>query len=153
MKKIPLTQGQFALVDDEDYEFLNQWKWYVYKNGSTFYAKRNIKCNGKWTTIYMHQILAELMNFKENVDHINRNGLDNQRSNLRPATNKENCENRGMFKHNTSGYKGVSWHKQHSKWMAYIKHNSKHIHLGYFDKIEDAVKARKTAEKKYFTHA
>lgn len=152
MKKIKLTQGKFAWVDDEDYEYLNQWKWHVKKDEKTFYAQRSIKRNGKWTTIKMHQVLAELMGITERMDHINRNGLDNCKNNLRPATHKQSAENRGMFKNNTSGYKGVCWYKRYLKWYAYIRHNDEQIYLGYFNKKEDAVKARKAAEKKYFTH-
>ncbi len=153
MKKIKLTQGKVALVDDIDYEYLNQWKWCASKDGNTFYAKRNIKQNGKWTTISMHQVLAKRLDFKDSADHKNKNGLDNQRSNLRPATQKQNLENLGIPKNNTSGHKGVYWYKRYLKWTAKIRHNGKHIHLGYFDKIEDAIHARKIGEDKYFTHA
>lgn len=152
MKKIKLTQSKFVLVDDIDYEYLMQWKWCASKGRKTFYSIRAIKLNGKRTNISMHQVLAEQMGFKENADHINQNGLDNQRSNLRPATYKQNAENQDIRKNNTSGYKGVCWHKRTSKWRAQIGHNRKQIHLGYFNKKEDAIKARKQAEKKYFTH-
>lgn len=153
MKKIKLTQGKSAWVDDCDYEYLNQWKWCTHKKGKTFYAARNIKRNGKRTIIYMHQVIAKRTGIKGIADHENQDGLDNQRSNLRPVTKKENCENQGISKNNTSGHKGVSWHKQNSKWQASIRHNYKLIHLGYFDKVKDAVKTRKIAEKKYFTHS
>lgn len=153
MKKIPLTQDKFALVDDEDYEYLNQWKWCATKNRNTFYAVRTIRQNGKKITIRMHRVLTKQMSFQNQTDHINRNGLDNRRKNLRDATNKENAENQQLRKDNSSGYKGVVWRKDRLKWHARIQHNNKFIHLGLFNKIEDAVKARKKAENKYFTHA
>lgn len=155
MKKIPLTQGKVALVDDCDYEYLSQWKWYADKRRNTFSATRNTYKDGKRTTIRMHRIITGKMGFqKQNqVDHINRNGLDNRRHNLREVSNKQNSENQGVRKNNTSGYKGVGWHKSTQKWRAYIKHDGQNIHLGLFDNIKDAIKARKEAEQNYFTHA
>ncbi len=153
MKKISLTQGKVTLVDDIDYEYLNQWKWYAAKDGNTFYAIRTIKRNGKQTTIHMYQVLAKRLDFQDSADHKNRNGLDNQRSNLRNATQKQQRENQGIPKNNTSGHKGICWDKQRSKWRAQIGHNGKCIYLGLFDNIEDTVKARKEAEEKYFTHS
>lgn len=153
MKKISLTQGKVALVDDIDYEYLNQWKWCASRNSNTFYAQRRIrKDGGKWTTTSMHQVLAKRLSFKHQADHINGNGLDNQRSNLRDSTNKQNQENRGVPNNNTSGCKGVHWYKRYSKWQSRICHNGERIHLGYFDSLEYAMKARLEAEDKYFTH-
>lgn len=149
MKKIPLTQGKSALVSDEDYEYLNQWKWCAQKIGRTFYAVRGSRNSHR----YMHRVIADKLGFKSQVDHINRDGLDNRRSNLRDTTQKQNLENTRVWGHNTSGYKGVCWYKPYSKWRARITHYGRTIHLGYFDNIEDAVKARKAAEKKYFTHS
>jgi hypothetical protein len=156
MKKIPLTQGKFAIVDDEDFEFLNQWKWHAHKGGNTFYAERNIrKSDGKKTTIAMHQVLAKRLGFKHRADHIDGNGLNNQKSNLQDLTNKQkqNAEKQRLSKNNTSGHKGVCWFKRDSKWLARIRHNGKGTHLGLFDKLEDAIAARKDGERKYFTHA
>jgi hypothetical protein len=87
---------------------------------------------------------------EDQLDHINRNRSDNRISNLREVTNKQNLQNAGKYSHNTSGHSGVSWHKQRSKWVAQIKHNHKVIHLGYFTNIEDAIAARKAAEKLYW---
>lgn len=153
MKEIQLTQGEVALVDDCDFDYLNQWKWCVKKDRNTCYALRGIKSRGKYTTLYMHRAVAEKLGFKQSVDHINRNGLDNRRSNLRDSSNKQNQENTGLSKVNKPGVTGVYWHKQQQKWAASIGHNGKRIHLGYFDKLEDAIAARKEGERKYFTHA
>lgn len=150
MKEIPLTQGKVASVDDCDYEYLNQWKWHPLKSGKTFYAVRNSGSRGK---VFMHNEIGLRAGLKHHVDHKDRDGLNNRRSNLRSATHKQNCENFGLRKDNISGCKGVSWDKQLSKWRARIKHNYKTIHLGVFEDLDDAIAARKKAERKYFTHA
>ena len=87
---------------------------------------------------------------KDQIDHINRNRSDNRIANLREVTNKQNMQNAGKSSHNTSGHPGVCWHKQHSKWQAKIMHNYKGIHLGYFATLEEALSARKAAEKLYW---
>lgn len=147
MRKIPLTQGQFAIVDDEDFEDLNKNKWFASYSDITksFYAKRS----HKGTTIYMHR---QIMKPEKGVciDHINHNTLNNKKNNLRVATVSQNAMNQGMRKTNTSGFKGVSWDKRRSKWVAQIKANKKGKHLGYFSNIEDAVEARRKAEAKYY---
>jgi hypothetical protein len=84
------------------------------------------------------------------LDHINRNRSDNRISNLREVTNKQNHQNRSKPSNNTSGHPGVSWHKRDSKWLSSIRHNYKKTHLGYFTNIEDAIAARKAAEKLYW---
>ena len=87
---------------------------------------------------------------KDQLDHINRNRSDNRISNLREVTNKQNGQNKSKSSNNTSGHAGVSWHKHGSKWQAHIKHNQKLIHLGCFNTIEEALSARKAAEKLYW---
>lgn len=154
MREIPLTQDKFALVSDIDYEYLNQWKWCAHWTGYNWYAITNIrKDDGKRTIIRMHQMIAGRLGFPNTADHKNGNGLDNRRSNLRDATVKQQSENTKLPKNNTSGHKGVSWERQHSKWRAYIHHNGKRIYLGLFHSKDDAIAARIEAEEKYFTHA
>ena len=145
-KKISLTQGKFAIVDDEDYEFLMQWKWY-YNNG---YAVR-MSPGPRRGLIYMHRMILERMGFKdfENSDHVNQHRCDNSRSNLRPATRGQNRRNKSKQSTNTSGYTGVCWYKQQKKWRARVSVNGKSKHLGYFDDIEEAVQVRDEAAKKY----
>jgi hypothetical protein len=87
---------------------------------------------------------------KDQLDHINRIRTDNRISNLREVSHKQNHQNRSKSSHNTSGHSGVIWKKQNSKWNSQIVHNQKHIHLGYFTNLEDAIAARKAAEKLYW---
>ena len=87
---------------------------------------------------------------EDQLDHINRNRSDNRISNLRAVTNKQNMQNAGKRRDNTSGYQGVSWHKHGSKWQVGIVHNQKRMHLGLFDDLEAAIAARKAAEKIYW---
>ena len=75
------------------------------------------------------------------VDHINGNPLDNRKSNLRICTNAENQRNKGVYKNNKSGYKGVHWFKRDKKWQAQIKHNNKSIHIGLYEDKEEAARA------------
>lgn len=144
MKIIELTQGKITFVDDEDFEWLSQWKWY-YNQG---YAVR--KTSPK---ILMHREIVNAPDGKQ-VDHINRNGLDNRKNNLRICTLQENRRNKKLYKNNKSGHRGVWFFKHktcnYQKWMAYITHKGKRIFLGHFDNKEDAIKVRLKAEKKYF---
>ena len=151
MKKIPLTQGKYALVDDEDYEYLNQWKWSTDKFGNTFCARRGI-WNKKTKSIHqlrMHRLITKAPTGKD-VDHINGNGLDNQRKNLRVCNHKDNSRSCRIPKNNTSGYKGVHWHKKHKKWTVGITVNKKRVWIGQYSNIKDAIQSYIQASKKYF---
>ncbi|MCK9460667.1 MAG: HNH endonuclease [Proteobacteria bacterium] len=130
MKEIPLTQGKVALVDDDDFEWLSQWKWCAIKHWNTFYAMRMSKTvNGKRENIQMHHAI---IGKKEGLvtDHINGNGVDNRRENLRHVTHRQNGQNRHHEK--TSKYLGVHWHKPLNKWLAQIQINGQKKHLGVF---------------------
>lgn len=146
MKKIPLTQGKFALVDDEDYEWLNQWKWFAHNRRGYYYAARTE--NGK--TISMHrEILGLKHGNKQDSDHINHNTLDNCRLNLRICSRTQNTMNQ-ISLCGTSKYKGVCWHKRDKKWFAQIQVCGKHKFLGNFKLEMEAAKAYDKATKKYF---
>lgn len=149
MKEIPLTQGKVALVDDEDYGWLNQWKWCAYKGGNSSYAVRGIKKNGKRTLSKMHR---EILGTPKGMltDHRNSNGLDNRRDNLRICNKFQNGMNRGKNDNNKSGYKGVCWHKASKKWRASIHINGKQIHLGLFNANKEAAIIYNEAAIKHF---
>lgn len=139
-KEISLTQGKVALVDLEDYEWLNQFKWRTKKDVHTFYAVRQ---EGAYPQkfFYMHR---EILNPPDGYssDHINGNGLDNRRRNLRICTASQNQHNQKINEQRgSSKYKGVCWHKAVEKFAAYIKANKKLIHLGYFQSEIEAAKA------------
>ena len=153
MKRIKLTQGQYALVDDIDFKRLNQWKWCALWHPTTrnFTACRNSTiAKGKEKLIYMHREITGVSKVKV-VDHKNHNRLDNRRKNLRICTHQENLMNRTQQqKNNTSGYKGVHWDKIVKKWKARIQLNGKRIHLGNFSNIQIAVIKYNMAAKKLY---
>jgi len=130
---IPLTQGLFALVDAEDYERLSKHKWHVTGGRAGYYAAR--KVNGR--TMTMHR---EILNVPAGMvcDHKNHNTLDNRKCNLRICTPAQNAQNKRPREGGTSRYKGVSWHKDKSKWRAVICHRGRTIHIGYYDYQADA---------------
>ena len=140
MKKIPLTQGKYAFVDDDDYNNLSGYKWYYNKG----YAVR-----GSSPKILMHRIINKTPKGMD-TDHINRNTLDNRKQNLRGCTRSQNCTNRPAQKHGSSGFKGVSWHKHRKAWSAYVCVNKKMIYLGYFENKEDAAKAHDKKAKEIY---
>lgn len=130
------SRGKVALVDDADFDYLSQYKWYAAKEKHTWYAKTNIVCNGKRTTIRMHRLLLDA----KQIDHKDGNGLNNQRHNLRPCDGTQNNWNRRARK-GTSKYKGVCWNKKANKWKARVRAYGKETHLGYFDSEIEAAKA------------
>jgi len=153
MKTIPLTQGLVAIVDDEDYPELSKYKWCAarFHNRGTYYALRSDRSTGKNLQVCMHrQILGLEHGDPRQGDHVNRNGLDNRRENLRIATNAENGRNRPVQANNTTGLKGVGWNKQHRKYHAQIKVDGKKIHLGLFASPIAAARAYDAAARKYF---
>lgn len=147
-KEIPLTQDKVALIDVEDYEELNKFKWHTHREGNTYYVIRHIKKNGKNTMIRMHR---EIMNTPKGIDtdHINGHGWDNRVNNLRICTKSQNSANRGKQENNISGFKGVTWNTQKKKWMAQIQANRKYKNLGYFSIKEEAAIVYNEAAKKY----
>lgn len=136
-REINLTKGQIAIVDVSDFELLSRWKWCVNSFG---YAIRNT--GGSPSQVLMHR---QIMNAPPGiqVDHINGNPLDNRRCNLRLATSSQQKMNRRPTA--SSGYKGVRWHKRQGQWQARIKVEGKERHLGYFDDVEAAARARDEA--------
>jgi hypothetical protein len=144
MKRIKLTQGKQAIVDNNDYGKISTFKWNVAEQKCTSYASRAIKVNGKWTTQYMHRLIMDAP-VGMDVDHINRNGIDNRKENMRICTRSQNLQ----WKRPTgaSGYKGVYWCKNKKKWRVQIKVDDKRMSLGSYSNKIDAAKAYDTAAK------
>lgn len=146
MKKIKLTQGKYALVDDVDFDNLNSHKWYF---NSTGYACRDKREGGKRKCYLMHR---EIMGANKgmDVDHINHNTIDNRRSNLRNVSRSQNNMNRIPKKNGSSKYKGLCWDKSKSKWMVNIKYDGIDRFLGYFEsEVEAANKYNSVAKDKF----
>lgn len=138
--KIPISRGLVTLVDAADLPLVDR-RWYAKPHGRTVYAFARI--NGR--TVYLHRMLLGLTDRKVEVDHINHDGLDNRRSNLRIVTHRQNSANTRGLPGSTSRYKGVSWQKAMHKWSAQIGHNGRDIHLGFFADEIDAALARDAA--------
>jgi hypothetical protein len=149
MKQIPLTKGQFAIVDDEDYSFLSKTKWYAEKSYYTYYARRKDSLpDKKRETKSMHR---EIMGYKGEleIDHINRNGLDNRKQNLRFCSREENQRNARKHRDNKSGFKGVCFDKERNKYVAQIW-LGRHVVIGrYKTAIEAAKKYNEIALKQW----
>jgi hypothetical protein len=149
-KLIPLTQGQFAIVDAEDFDRLNQFKWFAHyqKDTRSFYAERNRPTSrGKRGTLPMTHVI---LNVTGMVDHKNHNTLDNRKENLRAATNSQNCTNGRTRLTNRSGHPGVCWHKRDKNWRVYIQRQGKWYHLGNFPTKTEAIRVRRKAEKRFY---
>lgn len=132
MKKIKLTQSKHAIVSDTDFSMLKKFKWCAHREGKNWYAitnveKREIIKIGK-TQIRMHQLILKTIG----IDHINGNGLDNRRSNLRKATSSQNNSNRKKSSGKSSKFNGVYWDSDRKKWVAQIKKNGTVLYLGSF---------------------
>lgn len=150
MKEIELTQGKVALVNDEDFKRVNQFKWCANYIGEYWYAVRNIrKPNGKYITQLMHRVIMACPKGLE-TDHRNHNGVDNRKCNLRICTHGENQRNRQPLQKCTSKYKGVYWHKASKKWCGRIKINKKSIHLGLYTNEITAALAYNVKAKELF---
>jgi hypothetical protein len=151
MKTIPLTQGKVALVDDEDYEMLSQWKWFAWespKSHSIWYAHTSCLLNGKRTVFSMHRLLMGHP-LRLHVDHKNRDGLDNRRCNLRLATASQNIAN-SPSRRGSSLFKGVYWTQDRKRWTAHIKKDRQTYFLAHCRKEEDAAIYYNVAAQLFF---
>jgi hypothetical protein len=144
-----LTQGKVALVSNQDYWLVAPHKWCASNQHDCWYAVTNVTSgNGKRYAITMHRLLAGFPPF--DLDHKNRNGLDNRRRNLRPASCSENLANTRAHRNNTSGYKCVWWSEWARKWQVGIRAHGKRYHVGYFLTAKAAHAAYSKAAEKYF---
>lgn len=146
-RTIELSRGYTTTVDAEDYDYLSQFNWHAVIAKGTPYAIRKVTINGKRVVVRLHRVVVNAPD-DLSVDHINRNTLDNRKSNLRICTQQENMRNAGMQSRNTSGYRGVSAFK--NKWRAVIYVMKKQTCLGYFDTPEDAARAYDRAALELF---
>lgn len=138
MKYIPLSKGKFAIVDDDDYAYLMQWKWYAQKGKGTFYAARHESFADGRRIVYMHRQMLNVPAHQE-TDHINHNGLDNRQCNLRLCSGSENQHNQLPQTNCESKYKGVF--RNAANWQARITCDYKAIHLGTYGSEAQAAKA------------
>lgn len=142
---VPLTRGRFAIVDANDEYLVSNIKWQARYSKGNWYAIHSTT-DGEET---MHTlILGNIDGFE--IDHVNQNGLDNRRTNLRHATKSQNRANVSLRKDNKSGYKGVSLLKSYGKWRAYIQKDKKLLHLGFFDTPQEAAIAYNKKAKELF---
>lgn len=136
---IRLTQGKFAIVDEEDFERVNQYRWCTHNHGNTSYAIRGYKNDNKSCGVKMHRFV---LNFPDtSIDHINGNGLDNRKCNLRVCTHSMNMGNRSSNKDSCSKYKGVYYHKVNRKFVSELNYGGNRIYLGSFTDETEAAKA------------
>lgn len=149
VREIPLTQGKVAIVDESDYSVVSQHKWYAdgpFGTYGTYYAVTKVK---RHTKVYLHRLILGA-HPHWNVDHINCDGLDNRRCNLRPCSQSENIQNARKHRDSLSAYKGVSRDWESRRWRAVIKKNGRSFHLGRFVKEEEAARAYDEAALRLF---
>jgi len=144
-KEIIITRGEVTIVDDENFEELSQYKWYLMDG----FVGRTVKENGKRTTIYMHRVVAEAPK-GVSVYHLNGNKLDNRRENLWLEKGSARMHKRKKNMAHSSQYRGVYWAKEKKIWIAEIKVNKKHLRLGYFEDEKEAAIAYDAAACKYY---
>ena len=144
---VPLTRGYEAVIDADDAHLVAGVNWTAYVAPHGVYAYRQPTINGKKTYLPMHRLINKTPKGFE-TDHIDGNGLNNRKTNLRSASRSQNEVNKAPKKNNTSGYKGVYWCKERKKWAAEIMMDGKRVHLGRHETIEAAYSAYCDASKK-----
>ena len=149
MKEIPLSKGYVAIVDDEDYDYLMQWKWSTTMCRDKPYARRNEWISPKkLRTLHMHRFITQAP-AGMCVDHINGDSLDNRRANLRICTNQQNVQSQRP-RVRSSRFKGVAWAKKKGRWVAAITKDRKCHFLGHYINEEEAARAYDNAARRFF---
>lgn len=146
---ILLSRGKEAICDIIDFDLVSGHNWCAQKGRRTFYALTNVRTNGGQASVMIHRMILNPSNSRVQVDHVDGNGLNNRRNNLRLCSSSGNNKNRRLNINSSSGFKGVSWHKSTKKWQAYIKLNDKQIYLGSFAAKESAALAYNKAAKEF----
>lgn len=147
--EIQLSKGAVAIVDDDDYDWLQQWKWYLHPGG---YAQRITYDKGSKSSVLMHRAILERRGINLSglfVDHANRDKSDNRKSNLRTCTPGQSVQNRARPKHNKSGFKGVDWVKKDRRFRAKIGVNGVTTTLGYYKSAIEAARSYNAAAVQY----
>ena len=139
-RTIHLTQGKISLVSDDDFDTVMAHKWHAVNFHGHWYAMTNVRADGRQKGLLMHRVLLNPPPSYD-IDHINGDGLDNQRDNLRLATRSQNLANSCRHNDSSSPWKGVYWDKGAGKWRAHIRINGKKKCIGNFTTAEDAAKA------------
>lgn len=149
--KSPKYGEKIVKIDESEYNKLIKHKWYLEKSNNNFYAYTTIKINSVKKNFKMHRLIMGL-NFGDGliVDHINHNGLDNTKENLRLATKSQNGQNSKSQKNSSSKYLGVSYYKRDNLWTAQIKVENKKLHLGRFLSEQKAAECYNIAANKYY---
>ena len=146
-------------IDVESMPLINAYAWRLeHQSSGIYFCARYVQSSGVPITIKLHRLIAGATkiidgiayNSEELIDHKDQNTLNNTLTNLRPCSKSQNAMNSKIPVNNTSGYKGVSWKQDKKKWKAYLTLDHTQIHLGYFDDIEDAVRARIEGAKRVF---
>lgn len=145
--KIPLTRRRFAKVDPEDFGWLSQFRWHYVRTGRTFYAVRSCYHCGRGCKVWMHREIAGTPGGMV-CDHVNHNGLDNRRANLRNCTTAQNNLNRQHYRNSRSRYKGVWWCKCMQMWGSEIQAGGEAEFLGYFVREVEAARAYDAAARR-----
>lgn len=153
--RIPLHSrkypGLFAIVDEADADLVSAYRGHPHKKNRRFYAIADAPLvGGGRVKVRMHRLVLGLTDPNDQADHVNHDGLDNRRSNLRKTTNQQNGFNQRSAEGSTSRFRGVSWTTDRSKWHAQIRHNNKLYHLGHFDDEIDAARAYDEAARRFF---
>jgi HNH endonuclease len=153
IRLIALTQDQIAIVSSAHFEWAMQWKWIASKvaSGRYYVTRRELGIDGKYHTVSLHRSLYQ--HFKGaippgmEIDHRNRNPLDNRLHNLRPATHRQNTHNRSLHANNRTGVRGVYWDKTHKHYSVMITFNGRQIRAARCKTLAEAKRKRKEAEK------
>lgn len=152
VKEVPLTQGKVALIDDEDYETVIARRCYARKQRNVWYAETTIwsDSRGRYVTVKLHTLLMGPPEDGKSVDHVDGDGLNNQRRNLRWATRSEQRANSATCRTSRSGFKGVYWEHRRQHWCSRLTVNNVVHYLGSYANVEDAARAYDTRAREIF---